>query len=108
MVEPVQKPDEPAQTVDLAEEYKSSGVAEVLDELDVRMPNRIEPRIEDLATSVMNALFWDAAVPTDRVSARCDKGWVTLTGEVERPYQKSCAEADARRIRGVIGVTNAM
>ena len=30
----MQKPDEPAQTINLAEEYKSSGVAEVLDELD--------------------------------------------------------------------------
>jgi len=84
------------------------GVCDVLDELDVRVPNRVEQRVEDIATSVINALFWDAAVPNHRISATCDKGWVTLTGEVDRPYQKSSAEADARKIRGVIGVTNAI
>ena len=82
------------------------GVSEVLDELDVRTPHRVEQRVDDIHTGVMNALFWDAAVPTDRINAKCEKGWVTLTGEVERPYQRSSAEADARKIRGVMGVTN--
>jgi osmotically-inducible protein OsmY len=98
-------------TQKLTARYKAqcvSGVSEVLDELDVRMPPRVEQRVEDITTGVMNALFWDAAVPRDRVLAKCDKGWVTLTGEVDRPYQKSSAEADARKIRGVIGVTNAI
>jgi probable Rubsico expression protein CbbX len=51
MVEPVQKPDEPAQTVDLAEEYKSSGVAEVLDELDRELVGLkpVKQRIRDIA-----------------------------------------------------------
>ncbi len=96
-------------TQKLTARYKAqcvNGVSEVLDELDVRTPHRIEQRVDDIETGVMNALFWDAAVPTERVSAKCEKGWVTLTGEVERPYQRSSAEADARKIRGVIGVTN--
>ena len=51
MIEPVQKPDEPAQTVDLAEEYKSSGVAEVLDELDRELVGLkpVKQRIRDIA-----------------------------------------------------------
>ena len=51
MVEPVQKPDEPTQTVDLAEEYKSSGVAEVLDELDRELVGLkpVKQRIRDIA-----------------------------------------------------------
>ena len=51
MEEPVQKPDEPAQTVDLAEEYKSSGVAEVLDELDRELVGLkpVKQRIRDIA-----------------------------------------------------------
>ena len=32
------------------------------------------------------------------MSAKCEKGWVTLTGEVNRPYQKSSAGADVRKI----------
>ncbi|MBV8473831.1 MAG: BON domain-containing protein [Hyphomicrobiales bacterium] len=96
-------------TQKLAVRYKAQcvgGVSDVVDELDVRTPHRVEQRVDDIQTGVMNALFWDAAVPTERISARCEKGWVTLTGEVERPYQRSSAEADARKIRGVIGVTN--
>jgi probable Rubsico expression protein CbbX len=51
MIEPVQKPDEPAQTVALAEEYKSSGVAEVLDELDRELVGLkpVKQRIRDIA-----------------------------------------------------------
>lgn len=95
----------------LAVRYKAqcvSGVCEVLDELGVRVPARVERYVEDIEIGVMNALFWDVAVPRDRVSASCNNGWVTLTGEVELPYQKSSAEADARKVRGVIGVTNSI
>ena len=45
-------------------------------------------------------------MPPDRVSAKCERGWVTLSGEVDRAYQKSSAEADVRKISGVVGVTN--
>jgi osmotically-inducible protein OsmY len=64
--------------------------------------------VDDVAGEVLNALYWDLALPRDRVHARCEKGWVTLTGEVERAYQRSLAEADVRRVRGVVGVVNAI
>jgi osmotically-inducible protein OsmY len=59
-----------------------------------------------VAEAVANALHWDLALPRDRVAARCDDGWVTLTGQVERAYQRSAAEADVMRVVGVRGVTN--
>jgi osmotically-inducible protein OsmY len=68
----------------------------------------LETRPGVLAAEVSNAIFWDLAVPRDRVRAHCEGGWVTLTGAVERPYQRSAAEADALRVRGVRGVTNAI
>ena len=61
-----------------------------------------------VAEQVANALYWDCAVPRHRIVARCDDGWVTLTGEVERAYQRSSAEADVKRVSGVKGVTNAI
>jgi osmotically-inducible protein OsmY len=82
------------------------GVKEVDDELEVCAPVKSGQPTEEVAASVLNALYWDLAVPPDRVSAKCEKGWVTLTGEVDRAYQKSSAEADVRKIRGVVGVTN--
>ena len=83
-----------------AARYKAQcvpGVTEVADELEVCARAQPRPGFDDVAASVLNALYWDLAVPPDRVCVKFDKGWVTLTGEVDRPYQKSSAEADVRK-----------
>jgi probable Rubsico expression protein CbbX len=51
MAEPLQKPDDVPQAVDLAEEYKNSGVAEVLDELDRELVGLkpVKQRIREIA-----------------------------------------------------------
>lgn len=55
---------------------------------------------------VLNALHWDLAVPRDRLNVDVENGWVTVSGIVDLPYQKTCAESDARSVPGVVGVTN--
>jgi osmotically-inducible protein OsmY len=66
-----------------------------------------EGRSDDrIKLAVMTALHWDLAVPRNRVQVNVNRGWVTLTGQVRRDYEKSRAEADARMTRGVAGVTN--
>lgn len=55
---------------------------------------------------VTNALFWDLAIPRYRVTVEEDRGLITLHGKVERGYQRDCAEADAYRVPGVLGVRN--
>jgi osmotically-inducible protein OsmY len=61
---------------------------------------------EDLRAGVLNALFWDLRVPRDQLSVDVENGWVTVSGTVDLPYQRTCAEFDARSVRGVVGVTN--
>ncbi len=61
---------------------------------------------DDVQTMVLNALHWDLAVPRHRLKVEVENGWVTISGMVERPYQRTCAESDARRVPGVDGVTN--
>ena len=61
---------------------------------------------DDVKTDVLNALYWDLAVPRHRVIVEVENGWVTMSGMVDRPYQLTCAESDARRVPGVTGVTN--
>ena len=58
----------------------------------------------DVRAEVTNAVFWDFAIPRYRVTVKEDRSLVTLQGKVERGYQRACAEADARRVPGVIGV----
>jgi hypothetical protein len=61
---------------------------------------------EDVRQRVLNALHWDLAVPRDRLQVEVEEGWVTVHGIVDFPYQKSCAEADALGVPGVLGVKN--
>ena len=61
---------------------------------------------DDVQTKVLNALHWDLAVPRHRVKVEVENGWVTMSGMVDRPYQRTCAESDARRVPGVVGVIN--
>ena len=70
--------------------------------------SRHEAEDHHVADAVANALHWDFALPRHRVVAQCEGGWVTLSGEVERAYQRSAAEADVLRVEGVRGVTNAI
>jgi osmotically-inducible protein OsmY len=64
------------------------------------------PQREDMRVLVLNAIYWDLAVPRDRLNVDVENGWVTISGMVDRPYQKASAESDARGVSGVIGVTN--
>jgi len=61
---------------------------------------------DDVRVRVMNALHWDLAVPRDRLNVDVKNGWVTVSGTVDLPYQRMCAESDARNVAGVVGVTN--
>jgi osmotically-inducible protein OsmY len=42
----------------------------------------------------------------DRLNVDIENGWVTVSGMVDLPYQKTFAESDARGVPGVIGVIN--
>ena len=66
----------------------------------------MQPQSDDVLMSVLNALHWDLAVPRYRVNVEFNNGWVIMSGMVDLPYQRSCAESDARNVPGVVGVIN--
>jgi hypothetical protein len=66
----------------------------------------MHPKSDDICMSVLNALHWDLAVPRHRLTVKVEDGWVTMSGLVDRPYQRSSAESDARKVPGVVGVIN--
>ena len=61
---------------------------------------------EDVRAGVLNALYWDLRVPRHQLSVDVEDGWVTVSGTVDLPYQRTCAEFDVRSVPGVVGVTN--
>ena len=82
-----------------------NGVKAVVEELKVRYPFET-PDDNDIAKSAINALSWDMEVPSNKVTVKVEKGWVTLSGSVDWYFQSSAAEGDVRKLRGVVGVTN--
>jgi osmotically-inducible protein OsmY len=86
--------------------HRVPGVKAVVNEIEVRLPGSAERTDHDLAKAVLNALRWDAAIPTGKVDVTVSQGWVTLKGEVEYAFQKRDAERAVQHLAGVKGVTN--
>ena len=81
-------------------------VKAVAEEIEVRLPFNVKRGDEEIASAVVNRLNWDSTVPSGAVKARVEKGWVTLTGDVDWHFQQEAAENDVRGLWGVIGLSN--
>jgi osmotically-inducible protein OsmY len=83
-----------------------SGVKAVAEELEVRYAFSAGHADDEIAKRALQVLSWDILVPKDTVKIKVEKGWVTLTGDVNWFYQKLNAEADVHKLHGVVGVSN--
>jgi osmotically-inducible protein OsmY len=83
-----------------------SGTKAVAESLTVALPLDGKRSDTEIAHGVVDALAWHVEVPTEKVKARVDDGWVFLEGEVEWQFQKSAAEFAVRYLTGVRGVSN--
>ena len=83
-----------------------SGVKAVAVELDV-IPAGIHQRSDtEIATAVEHVLSWNTSVPQDRVKVTVEKGWVTLSGELDWNFQRRAVERMIRPLKGVLGITD--
>ncbi len=82
------------------------GVKAVAEEIEVRLPFDNKRSDEEIAAAAIERLSWNVSVPKDSVQVKVEKGWVTLTGQVDWWFQKEAAEHDIRPLHGVIGVSN--
>jgi len=81
-------------------------VRAVAEEIEVRLPFSVKHGDEDIASAAVDRLRWDSTFPDGAVKAKVEKGWVTLTGEVDWHYQQEAAANDVRGLWGVTGVSN--
>ena len=75
---------------------------------EIKVHNAFEIDDTDVAQKAVQALSWDVEVPANKVMVKVDGGWVTLTGTVDWYFQRIAAEADVRKLKGVLGVTNSI
>jgi osmotically-inducible protein OsmY len=81
------------------------GVKGVAEEIEVQFANKIEKSDTDIAEAASSNLAWHVWT-TDNVKVKVEKGWITLTGEVNFQFQKSSALDCVRYLTGIRGVTN--
>ena len=63
------------------------GVKAVAEEIEVRLPFDRQRGDDDIAGAAISRLYWDVSVPRDAAQVKVEKGWVTLTGEVDWHFQ---------------------
>lgn len=85
-----------------------TGVKAVAVELEVRYSDAFKTGDDDIGKRALQSFEWDVRVPSNKIKVQVEKGWVTLTGEVDWYYQSDAAESDVRKLAGVLGVTNAV
>jgi osmotically-inducible protein OsmY len=83
------------------------GVKAVVEEIEVKLFGGSGIWADDkIAERALQNLASDGSVPKERIKLAVEKGWVTLTGDVDWNYQKMAAENTVHRLLGVLGVAN--
>ncbi|HEX7640535.1 MAG TPA: BON domain-containing protein [Burkholderiaceae bacterium] len=85
-----------------------AGVQAVAVELDVKVAGEHVRSDGEIAKAAEDALAWSSVVPRDKIRIKVEKGWITLTGEVEWEFQRESAVSAVRSLKGVRGVNNLM
>jgi osmotically-inducible protein OsmY len=82
------------------------GVKAIAQEIEVRYPSAERRSDDEIAKRALDTLAWNVTVPNERIQVKVQKGWITLSGEVDWYYQKQAAENSVRKLSGVIEVSN--
>jgi len=83
-----------------------AGVRGIAEEIQIRLDGHAKTPDEDIAERVANVLKWDAALPHDAISVKAENGVVTLRGEVPWEFQRSQAQFDVARLKGITHLVN--
>lgn len=82
------------------------GVRAIADQIKVRYPSDRKTADHEIAKRILDIFAYDVLIPEDRIKVAVERGWVSLTGEVEWRYQSEEAARAAGKVSGVTGVSN--
>src|SRR4051794_6205086 len=69
----------------VADARRVMGVADVVDELNVRLLNDDRREDAEIRGAALQRLIWDSLIPGDDLDVKVGDGWLTLKGEVGVP-----------------------
>lgn len=84
------------------------GVRAIAMEVDVKLEPGHKRSDSEIAMAAESALKWHSLVPEEKIRVKVEKGWITLTGEVDWDYQRQNASKAVRSLTGVVGVTSSI
>lgn len=82
------------------------GVKALVEEIEVRLPSHAKRADDEIAAAAVSRLAWDAALTGHPIKAKVEKGYVTLTGNVDWHFEHEAAADAVRSLAGVTGVAN--
>jgi osmotically-inducible protein OsmY len=85
---------------------KIKGVKAIAEDIQIGVSPAYRKTDTDIATAVLNALKWHAAVQEEKVKIKVEDGYVKLEGEVEWEYQRNYAKSAIEHLEGVRSVLN--
>ena len=81
-----------------------SGAKAIAVELDVVPAGEHKRNDTEIAVAAEQALNWNTSIPQGMVKIMVEKGWVTLTGELDWNFQRRAVERSIRPLKGVVGI----
>jgi osmotically-inducible protein OsmY len=86
--------------------HRVTGLRAVATKLKVALTHVGHHSDADIAESVENVLEWTLSVPAGTLHVMVEGGWVTLSGDVDLPYEREAASQSVGTLLGVTGVSN--
>ncbi len=84
------------------------GVRGIAEELKVEVSHADPYRDDDIIKRALAVIDMNVLIPPGRIQVKAERGWLTLSGEVEWDYQRAAVVDDLRKLRGVLGISNNM
>lgn len=83
-----------------------AGVKAIAEDIEVKREYKDQYSDKEIAKAAINALEWNASVPSENIIVEVENGIIHLTGELEWAYQRDFAKRTIEHLIGVKEVVN--
>ena len=82
------------------------GGNELVVEIEVKLLGSSQRNDADIAQAIKNLLTWSIYAPQNNIKAMVEKGWVTLTGQLNWKFEREHIATLVSHLIGVTGISN--